>query len=477
MAEKGNVITVKLMLIGLQLLAMQTVSAQGWQQIGDFNSGTRYMYTDTSDNLLYVTTQAAFNGADTIKGMFYYDGTTIYPLGYSRNGSGNSFGPVPLIQKYQGKMLFGGAIDKIGNVEVNAIAVWDGQEWGKIDGLYNAPHPTDTSGTADCAIVKDDSLLYVSGLFLKAGADTCYSIAYWNGLSWRGVRFFPIYNGDPWRVSRMAFYKGQLYVTGSFLVPLDGNMERDIAVHDGVNWHSVGGGMYGGWTSIYDMQVYKDELYICGYFTAADGNAGNMIMRWNGTEWRDVGGGFCGQSIVSDMVIYQDKLYMAGLFSCVGNGLPANSIAVWDGERWCTFGDNQVFDNKISCLSFLNDDLYVGGGFTQIGNETIKYFAKYTGPLDEITCTAVPVNDLEKAGGLVEVYPNPAGDVVDVSWADLAVSALRLVSADGRCVREMYVAASNRASIDLTGFPPGIYSLQLQLPDGLWTGKVVVARY
>ena len=476
MAGKGNTIMVRFMLCVLQVIAMQNVSAQSWQQVGAFNFGINHIYKDTSENLLYVTGQAAFNGVDTIKGMFYYDGTTIYPLGYSRNGSGTSFGPVPLIQKYQGKILFGGAINKIGNVDVNAIAVWDGQEWGKIDGLYNTPHPTDTTGTADCAIVKDDSLLYVSGLFLKAGADTCYSIAYWNGSSWRGVRFFPILNGDPWRVSRMAFYKGELYVTGSFLVPLDGNMERDIAVYDGVNWHSVGGGMHGGWTSIYDMQVYKDELYICGYFTTTDGNTGNMIMRWNGIEWRDVGGSFCGQSIVTDMIVYQDKLYMAGLFSCVGNGLSANSIAAWDGERWCNFGDNQVFDNKISCLAFLNDELYVGGGFTKIGNETIKYFAKYTGPMAETACTAVPVVDLQEIASLIDVYPNPAGDVIDVSWADLPVSALKLVSVDGRCVREMNVVASNRARIDLTGLSPGIYYLQLHLPDGLWTGKVVVAR-
>jgi hypothetical protein len=174
------------------------------------------------------------------------------------------------------------------------------------------------------------------------------------------------------------------------------------------------------------------------------------------------------------MIVYQDKLYMAGLFSCVGNGLSANSIAAWDGERWCNFGDNQVFDNKISCLAFLNDELYVGGGFTKIGNETIKYFAKYTGPMAETACTAVPVVDLQEIASLIDVYPNPAGDVIDVSWADLPVSALKLVSVDGRCVREMNVVASNRARIDLTGLSPGIYYLQLHLPDGLWTGKVVV---
>jgi hypothetical protein len=454
--------------------------AQSWQQIGDLKRSPVKILLDISTQYLYVAGGGVYNGVDTINGFFYYDGDSIIGLGAGRNDCGNiECNPVNTISLYQGNIVIGGAFQTIGNIGTNGLASWDGASWSGIPGLYNTPYPNyplDTIAAIYGSVVKDDSLLYITGKFLKAGQDTSYSVARWNGSSWTGIRFLPDFFGRPWPVYNLCFYKDELYVTGSFEVELDGHVEFGIARFDGETWHSVGGGMFGGLSDVYDMVVYKDELYACGTFKSADGNIGNKIMRWNGTEWHDVGGGFCGPSTVSDMIVYQDKLYMAGLFSCVGNGLPANSIAVWDGERWCTFGDNQVFNNRISCLAIWNDELYLCGGFTKIGTETIKYFARYTGPMAETACTAVPVVDLQEIGSLIDVYPNPAGDVIDVSWADLPGSALKLVSVDGRCVREMNVAASNRVRIDLTGLSPGIYSLQLYLPDGLWTGKVVVAQ-
>ena len=455
--------------------------AQSWQQIGNLQRPPRSMLLDTIFQRIYVSGGGVKNGSDTINGLFYLEGSVIHPLGKERHDCGNvECNPINTMSFFDNKLIIGGSFEQIGSVFTNGIAALNNNGWNKIPGLYRIPSPnlpSDTSVSVYSSLVKDDSLLYVSGLYSMAGADTCYSVAVWNGYSWKGLQFIPNFFGKPWPVYKMCFYKDELYVTGSFEVELDGNTEFGIARlgQDG-KWHSVGGGMFGGISDVFDMVVYKDELYLGGTFTTAAGNAGNKIMRWNGASWHDVGGGFCGPSTVSDLLIHEGKLYAAGLFSCVGNGLPVNSIATWDGEKWCTVGNNQVFNNRIAGICILNSEMYVTGGFTKIGDEPVKYFAKYAGSFENVDCTTVDAHEERASTGEIKVFPNPVNSSLSITWEGVSVHSIELVRPDGKHTPLISQPAGSVFTIDTAMFPAGIYIIRMLTNKGSRTEKIVIGN-
>jgi hypothetical protein len=265
---------------------------------------------------------------------------------------------------------------------------------------------------------------------------------------------------------RIIRYKNELYVGGSSYDSL-GN---DIVRYDGVTWKSVGGGLLGG-GGISDMVVYKDELYVCGYFKASDGNAGNKIMRWDGSDWKGGGGELCGPSgIPTGMVVYQDKLILVGGFDCIGDELPVSNIAAWDGAHWCSFG-NSHFDNNISCVGVYNGELYVGGGFHHVGGYPVHFLAKWVGDHNLDTCSAlVSVRpDIGHPGPSLTLSPNPVTDQLQIQWSDGATPiGWNIYDASGH---EVTRAASDSSlqngpfKVPTAVLPTGLFMINLQFND------------
>jgi hypothetical protein len=470
----------KLSLIIILLFSHQTIFTQNWQQVGDLNVDIRTFYSDTVTNFLYGTASAKYNGTDTIGGIFYFDGQDIHGIGQQASHCGEpACGPATL-RRFRDKMYVLSNINSIGGVVTNAMAGWDGSHWSPVSGLYNHSLSGDTTGFAFGGFVENDSSMLVSGIFLKAGQDTCYSLARWNGTTWKGIRFFPFWGGDPMFLHHVIVYKGQIYVAGNLVTETNGETLVRIARYDeATGWHAVGAGVGGSFSSIYDMKIFRDELYICGNFTKGGLTIGQNIMRWNGTEWQEVGGGLCGSSTVTCMHVYKDKLYIGGLFGCIGtDGIPANSLAVWDGDTWCTVGDNQVFDNKIADIVFYKDTLYVGGGFTKIGGETMRFFVKYMGDATGSVCTTSSTGSPQSSSVSVQLSPIPSNSTVTASFGSTRYEHWQLHRCtDGRLVASSQIPGADTLQIDVSQLPPGIYVLSVQLDTGRqWVGKVVVAR-
>lgn len=75
------------------------------------------------------------------------------------------------------------------------------------------------------------------------------------------------------------------------------------------------------------------------------------------------------------------------------------------------------------------------------------------------------------AQGPIQVYPNPANDKLFVDGAEGASASL--VNSIGMRVSHLTLT-SNRAHIDLSGLPAGVYLLYLQDKDGTQiAGKIV----
>jgi hypothetical protein len=88
---------------------------------------------------------------------------------------------------------------------------------------------------------------------------------------------------------------------------------------------------------IFDLKVYKNELYAAGWFTAVGGDIANYIAKWNGSMWSSVGGGM--DFYPNCLDVYKDE-YVAGEFT-KARGKPARNIAKWNGTTWSTLGKGQ----------------------------------------------------------------------------------------------------------------------------------------
>ncbi|HLP95026.1 MAG TPA: T9SS type A sorting domain-containing protein, partial [Saprospiraceae bacterium] len=217
-----------------------------------------------------------------------------------------------------------------------------------------------------------------------------------------------------------------------------------------------------------DMKVYKDELYVCGYFRKIDGNIGNKIMRWNGQQWKEVGSGFCAPNItVTKMLVHNGKLICVGIFYCVQNDLPAHSIATWDGERWCTFG-NSVFNNKISHIVEFKGDMYLTGGFTEVDGQPCKFFAKWIGDHSTDICSE-PVSSVQESSQQVfSIWPNPATSTLQIQ-APAPLEFVQVYDVMGRMV--LQITVGNEVSV--AHLPAGLYFVSARAGGTVWGARFV----
>lgn len=453
--------------------------SQDWIEIGAFNAAVTRLYTDTSENLMYIG--GGFKKFDslTVNGIMKWDGVNGFPLGAGRTKDCWQTGcfDLVLLQKFQGDLYIGRVNDSIDGVTAKGLARWNPEiGWhdvgeGVLDSDHNSAIPFDA--------YPFNNQLFIGGAFDKAGDVFANSIAVWQDDSWESLDFpesgFP---GSPNFITSVALFAGNLYAAGNFRVALNGIYTDDIAMLTPSGWIAVGGGLLGGESYIQDMIVYKNELYICGYFRSLDGNIGNKIMRWNGTQWLPVGGGLCDPfDIAERMLVYEDKLLVAGIFNCVNNGLPCSNIAAWDGDQWCSFGASH-FNNKIRDMAAWQNNLYVGGGFTQIDGQPVKYFAKWIGDHATDTCSA-SISSIKEWTDLntlqLHITPNPTHQNVQITLQGLPAEAPLQWSVADALGREVWQGqgAGHTINIAVADWPPGLYYCFVRTIEG----KSAVGRF
>ena len=452
--------------------------SQEWEQVANFGNSTRRLYTDTVDQLLYISGQFKFYGNDTINGVCFWNGNSIQPMGDGLyDACPGSCYPVEMFIRYKNEIYTSSIFDEVGGQPSSGIGRWNGSTWLPVSpGLYS---DNNNAGTAWGAC-EHDGRLYVVGPFRTAGQDTANSVASWDGNTWHTYGAPEDTQHDIPLHGRVIFYKDEMYVGGNCYNIVDGNINFDIMRYDGTAWHQVGSGIHGGLSAIFKMVIYHGDLYICGRFDKSSGNAGNGIMRWDGEQWHDVGGGLCyDNEFATDMMVYQDKLYMVGIFSCIAEDLPVSNIAVWNDERWCSLG-NSIFDDKLGCIEAYKGEIYVGGGFEEVGGYPVKYLAKYIGDHSTNTCSAsVSITPEPHQGGQLTIHPNPVKDqfTITASSGSLALTMWRVFNAAGQEVTFLVHLISSSMPeqwmLDVQGLPVGVYYLQGRGHASMETGRFV----
>lgn len=362
------------------------------------------------------------------------------------NPSGNVLAGTP----YNGKFLAGGLFTSIGDVNTTGLAVWDGSKWDSLP--KRAFRYSKTVVISN--FLKKGSLLYFSGSFDTIAGQPTNGIATWDGTNFHPM-LLPIHPTNFNGITSIVEYQNEIYVAGGYFI---GN-KGDVLKYNGTSWVSTtGGGFIGPYSGARQLIVYNNELYAAGYFEQSNGNAGNNVIKWDGTQWQDVGFGSTGSYLlISKMLVYHNKLWVFGGFSKVAGEFTSN-VAVFDGTAWCGLKD--TLDNTITSATIYNDTIYIGGGFWKANSDSIPYIAKLSDAnLFNQCVNVVGINELSNSN-YFSIYPNPSTSTLNIIDKNnqLQNATIHIQNYLGQVV---YNAPFN-SQINLSNLSAGMYFLNIE---------------
>lgn len=225
------------------------------------------------------------------------------------------------------------------------------------------------------------------------------SVEYWDGVSFTNT-------GNPGVASAIVEYQSEIYICG------DAGL---LSKYSGGTWQPVTTGLING-EDLYDLEVYNNELYVCGDFIGC-------VAKFDGFDWSLVGGGLAystpESAIARTMTLYDGNLYVTGDFNRILGGPPLliHDVAYWDGSEWTgTFAQYMGISGDITITTSNGNYLYIGGNFTVVGGVDASGFARYNSStgwevLDGITgqpyeqiISITAINDDVYIGGFISSF-------------------------------------------------------------------------
>lgn len=229
------------------------------------------------------------------------------------------------------------------------------------------------------------------------------------------------------------------------------------------------------------MIVYKDELYVAGFFSHITGYETHNIVKWDGEQWIAIGKGIYGQGI-ADLFIYRDELWVVGAFDSVNN-LAMNNVAIWNGEYWCSPGG--YFGFEVMEAGEFRDTLYVGGNFREIDGDPVKkYLVKYNPAAPRFCGPPVENIPLGKTKSVqnnaeYQVFPNPVTDILYIALQGHHMNEIQITITDlyGKEFFNEYfkdLIGKKEIALDINNCATGINILKI---TEINSGKSTIHKY
>ena len=436
-------------------------NTQAFNNIQD--NDVRSIYGDSITQSIYAGGHFIYISDKLVRGIARWDSAGWDSLGLGMDVQGNNNdstnwpGLTLAITRFNGSIYTGGTYQNASGVSANGFARWDGLAWhnsGDVPGIVG--------------FLQDESYLYAFGFFDSiSGGVPSSKVARFDGNQWYSMNapFDPAFGAGACGV----FYNGKLFVGGNFESTSQPGL-ADIACWDSTagTWSSVGGGLSGFNTHINCMAVYNGELYVGGYFGISTGEAGDYIMKWNGSTWSQVGGGLdpCGQ--VETMKVYHGALFIGRQSAC-GSTPQQQTIAKWDGTQWQSVTSAPEFSSSgspvgVLCMTILNDELYIGGGFDTLDGIALNSIAKY----DDVTSVFEPLISENQ----IQIFPNPVSDNLTVTSASREKKQLNIYNTVGQVLFTGNFS-SQKHSLNVSAFAKGIYFIEVRTEKTISTKKII----
>ncbi len=418
-----------------------TAQAQHWENTGIPHGllDTFIGYTDTVHDALY------FGGV----GYIYVDSLTYTPLYRLQQGQWDTIGYfgnanyVYTTVVYHDTLLVGGGFHSANGVGVQGVACYTEGAW--------YPYGAFGMGSEAIAIYKLrvlDGDLYAVGAFSYVDGHLCNGVAKRVGGHWENVGDLSAFTATP-IIGDVALYQGNLVVGGVFHTPNDDL--KNVMQFDGTTWGPMGPGILGGVAGAMAFANYQGDLYMGGVFYQSAGNAGQSIMRWDGSQWHAVGhlqvydNSDQYAASVYSLAVHNGLLFAGGSFSFADH-VPVPNIATWDGTTWCSLGGS--LDPQVRTMSFFHDTLYVGCGGYLADTVLSNGAAKFIGSSFQEECSTVGIEDEPTPEGSLRVAPQQPGVVALLGLTD-GPHEVRIYDAEGRLVVQKRILSNAGRSSDL----------------------------
>ncbi len=252
------------------------------------------------------------------------------------------------------RVVVGGSFTLAGDVIANSIAAWDPEtgEWFAF-GQGLGNHVLSLA-------VTNEGELIAGGRFTQ----TANRVARWDVAAGEWV---PMGGGVGYDVYALALLpNGEVVAGGQFNAPLP-QAGQSVMRWNGTAWVSMNFDQFYA-NSVRAMLVLPDgDLLVGGYITNVTGApSARSVARWNGSVWSAVGTGM-GIGSILDLERLSDGTVLAVGDFDTADGLPANNIARWNGTAWEPVGGG--IQGSISAAQQLpNGEIVVAGGFSSHNN-------------------------------------------------------------------------------------------------------------
>jgi hypothetical protein len=280
--------------------------------------------------------------------------------GWTSLGSGTTWDVTALAVDAEGGVYVGYGT---GGASVSGRLVkWDGTGLVSVGGWG--------SGAVNALVLDGSGNLYAGGHFSRVGAVNAENVAKWDGTSWSALGAGVGGTEAPLVRALAVDAGGDLYAAGDFTTAGDVPANY-IAKWDGTAWSALGNGIGGTDPPVVNALAIDAEgtLYAAGKFTSAGDIPANHIAMWNGAVWSALGTGMGGAPspyVGALAVDAAGHLYAAGYFITAG-GVTANDLAKWDGTAWSALSSKYIKLPRALAVD-RHGDLYVGGSFiTAVG--------------------------------------------------------------------------------------------------------------
>jgi hypothetical protein len=129
-----------------------------------------------------------------------------------------------------------------------------------------------------------------------------------------------------------------------------------------------------------DLQFFKGELYLCGSYVFNAGNQQkNIALVYDGVEWKDIATPVIENSVqLTKYLIYNDRITLVGIFSTVQ---PINLLTYANGN-WSPLGDFITYDKQDDYLTdayIWKGKIYASGVFSKPRTTGKRYLISFDG--------------------------------------------------------------------------------------------------
>ncbi len=304
-------------------------------------------------NELYAAGSFNHAGSSAVSKVARWDGSSWNDMGGGLDERGST-----LLFEEPDSLYVGGYFSEAGGSVAGPLVRWDGSAW----------HSVGLNGTGVIkALTSRNGDIFAAGKF--SVGTTSVIVARWDGSAWQAIG-----SGDAHATS-IAFYGDDLFAGGEFF-KVNGLDVKFIAKWSGVRWEQPEALPMGVSDEIRAMTVFRDELYIGGWFQneGKDNNV-SYLARWRDGNWQALGTGV--NAPVSSLLVWKDALYVGGQFTSAGSDTNGKAIARWNGASWSPLKSG--INGSVAALSASDSELYAGGNFTSAGSMPANYVARWDG--------------------------------------------------------------------------------------------------